>query len=177
MTGPGPEPVASTGAISLLQRIAASRPARPDHQRCEMCGEPIADEHGHVVNLASRNLMCTCRPCTLLFAYDQAQLRYRAVPRDYRRMAGLGLPASLWSELQIPVGLAFLFYNSSLQRTVAFYPGPAGATESELPVSSWQQVLASHPALATVRDDVEAVLLRADGAGPTSEPDRIDCYL
>ena len=28
--------------------------------------------------------------------------------------------------------MAFLFVNSALDRVVAFYPGPAGATESEL---------------------------------------------
>jgi hypothetical protein len=138
-----------------------------------MCGAPIEAEHRHVVNLATRNLMCTCRPCTLLFAYDTAQLRYRAVPGRYLTYPDLRLPASLWDDLQIPVGLAFLFHNSALDRTVAFYPGPAGATESELPLDAWQAVLAEHPQLGLAAADVEAIILRAaaDGGGD------VECYL
>ena len=45
-----------------------------------MCAEPIADEHQHVVNVAARQLMCTCRGCYLLFSDPHAKLRYRAVP-------------------------------------------------------------------------------------------------
>ena len=52
---------------------------------------------------------------------------------------GLTLDERTWDELQIPVGLAFLFRNSAQDRTVAFYPGPAGATESELPLEAWDR--------------------------------------
>ncbi|MGI8667714.1 MAG: DUF5947 family protein [Jatrophihabitans sp.] len=172
MSSPRP----GSGAISLLQKIASSRPAPAGYERCEMCGEQVADEHGHVVNLTSRNLMCTCRPCTLLFAYDEANLRYRAVPEDYVSFPGLALPPALWDDLQIPVGLVFLFHNSALSRTVAFYPGPAGATESELPLGAWDSVVTDHPALAVARPDVEALLLRAvdDDNG---ERTGVQCYL
>ena len=180
MSTPAPGPPGS-GAISLLQKIASSRPVPAGYQRCEMCGEQIGDEHGHVVNLTSRNLMCTCRPCTLLFAYDEAQLRYRAVPQDYLSFPELALPASLWDDLQIPVGLVFLFYNSAMQRTVAFYPGPAGATESELPLGAWDAVVAARPVLAVARPDVEALLLRATDAAAADGGDQpvseLECYL
>jgi Family of unknown function (DUF5947) len=166
---PTDQPGTDGPPLALLRRIASARPTPPDYERCELCGEPIPDEHRHVVNLASRNLMCSCRPCTLLFAYDEAQLRYRAVPEDYRRFTDL--PAAVWDELQIPVGLVFLFRNSSLDSTVAFYPGPAGATESELPLGAWDALVATRPELALGRPDVEALLLRApDGDG-------IECYL
>jgi Family of unknown function (DUF5947) len=160
-------------AAGLLQRILASRPTPADGERCDMCGAVIEAEHRHVVNLATRNLMCTCRPCTLLFAYDQAQLRYRAVPERYLTYPELRLPANLWDELQIPVGLAFLFHNSALDRTVAFYPGPAGATESELPLDAWQAVLAAHPQLGLAADDVEAIILRTAAGGGGD----VECYL
>lgn len=167
----------SGGAISLLQKIAAARPAVPEYERCEMCAERISDEHGHVVNLTSRNLMCTCRPCTLLFAYDEAQLRYRAVPEDYYSFSDLQLPIGLWDDLQIPVGLVFLFENSAMQRTVAFYPGPAGATESELPLGAWESVVGTHPELGLARPDVEALLLRAADEGIECRLVPIDrCY-
>jgi hypothetical protein len=57
--------------------------------------------------------------------------------------------------------MVFFFRNSRLDRTVAVYPGPAGATESELPLQAWDEVVAANPALATMEPDVEAVLVRS----------------
>ena len=45
------------------------------------------------------------------------------------------------------LGLAFLFHNSVLGRVVAFYPGPAGATESELPLDAWTRIVETNPCL------------------------------
>jgi hypothetical protein len=56
---------------------------------------------------------------------------------------------------------------------VAFYPGPAGATESELPLGAWDAIVANHPSLGLARPDVEALLLRA----PESNRSGIECYL
>jgi hypothetical protein len=67
-----------------------------------------------------------------------------------------------WDDLQIPVALAFLFRNSEQQRVVAFYPGPAGATESELSLEAWDRILVANPGLDTVLPDVEALLVRGD---------------
>ena len=89
-----------------------------------MCSEPIADEHQHVVNVAGRQLMCVCRGCYLLFTDTEAELRYRAVPDRYLAFPDFALDRRAWEALQIPVGLAFFFHNSTLGRTVAFYPGP-----------------------------------------------------
>jgi hypothetical protein len=145
--------------LAVLARIRANRPAAPAYERCEMCGAPVADEHQHVVNLGSRSLLCTCRPCYLLFTHDDAELAYRAVPDRYLSFPDLAAP--VWEELELPVGTAFLFHNSALDRVVAFYPGPAGATESELPLEAWDRVVAAAPGLGTVASDVEAVLVRA----------------
>ena len=49
----------------------APPPPRPG-ERCDMCAEPIPDEHEHVVNVERRTLMCTCRGCWLLFTSDGA---------------------------------------------------------------------------------------------------------
>ncbi len=73
--------------------------------------------------------MCVCRGCYLLFTDGNAGLRYRAVPDRYVMFPDLALGRREWESLQIPVGLAFFFLNSALDRMVAFYPGPAGATE------------------------------------------------
>jgi hypothetical protein len=154
MTSNGRAPLAS------LRRITTTRPEPVVGERCEMCAEPIADEHQHVVNLESRVLMCTCRSCYLLFTAEQAKMRYRAVPDRYLSFPEFSFGAAEWDDLQIPVGLAFLFQNSVQDRIVAFYPGPAGATESELPLDAWQRILSANPQLGHLRADVEALLLR-----------------
>ena len=153
--------MSSAEPLGVLRRLAARRPALPPGERCEMCGVGVGDEHSHVVNVEQRSLLCTCRPCYLLFTASGAELRFRAVPTRYVRFPDFRLGPAQWDELEIPVGLAFFFHNSRMARTVAFYPGPAGATESELSLTAWDAVLAANPALATIEPDVEALLIRA----------------
>jgi hypothetical protein len=163
----------NASALAVLQRITSNRPAPPSGERCEMCAEPIADEHPHVVNLTSRGLMCTCRGCYLLFTAEHAELRYRAVPQRYLSFPDFRLRPEQWDALEIPVALAFFFTNSMLERTVAFYPGPAGATESELPLGAWEAIVAGNPQLSLMAPDVEALLVRA----PTREHSGWNCHL
>jgi hypothetical protein len=161
--------------LAALQRIRRTepRPLSPDAptgERCDLCTEPISDEHGHLVDLKARNLMCACRGCYLLFTSEgSGGAHYRAVPERYVSFPGFQLSTAQWNSLQIPVGVAFFFLNSALQRVAAFYPGPAGATESELALDTWDEVAAANPVLATLEDDVEAFLIRADRAGGSTE--------
>ncbi len=148
------------GALSVLSRIRANRPEPSPYERCEMCAAPVADEHQHVVNVGTRSLLCACRPCYLLFTHGDAALAYRAVPDRYLSFPDLAAP--VWEELELPVGTAFLFVNSALGRVVAFYPGPAGATESELSLEAWERVVAAAPGLATLQPDVEALLVHTE---------------
>lgn len=136
-----------------------------------MCGEPIAPTHSHVVNTEHRNLLCTCRACYLLFTHEgAARGKYRAVPDRYLYDPTFALTDAEWDQLQIPVKMAFFFVNSSLDRFVAFYPSPAGATESLLPLATWAEAMTANPAVAAVVPDVEALLLRRGNDGT-------ECYL
>ena len=167
--------------IDVLARIRASRGApQPAGERCEMCSEDIADEHQHVVNLEGRQLMCVCRGCYLLFTDTQAELRYRAVPDRYLTFPDFALDRRAWEALQIPVGLAFFFHNSTLGRTVAFYPGPAGATESELDLQAWNDIRTADGRVDAIAADTEALLVRVpddDAASPQAYLVPIDaCY-
>ena len=155
-------------ALAVLRRIRNAPPPAPAGERCEMCGQLVGDDHPHVVDVANRALLCTCRPCSLLFAYPDAQLAYKAVPDRYR--AAGPLPGPLWEDLQIPVDVAFFFANSRLGRVVGVYPSPVGATESELPLGSWDAIVAVEPVLGTLADDVEAALVRVRGT-------RVEAYL
>ncbi|TFV77383.1 hypothetical protein E4P39_05200 [Blastococcus sp. CT_GayMR19] len=151
---------ASSSPLSVLARIRANRPVPSAEERCEMCAEPIGGAHPHVVDVVGRGLLCTCRPCYLLFTAEGAELRYRAVPDRYLSLPDFALHAGAWDELQIPVGLAFFFSNSVQSRTVAFYPGPAGATESELPLGAWDRIVGANPVLGSLVPDVEALIVR-----------------
>lgn len=159
-----------TTPYDVLSRIQTNRrPPEPAGERCEMCSESIAEEHQHVVNVAARQLMCVCRACYLLFTDSGAELRYRAVPDRYLALRDFALDRRGWEALQIPVGVAFFFTNSALQRTVAFYPGPAGATESELDLDAWNAI-AADPRVALLADDVEALLVRVPEDDESAQP-------
>jgi hypothetical protein len=161
--------------LAALRRVTRSRPVPAAGERCEMCAEAIGGEHQHVVDLQSRALMCACRPCYLLFTDPDATLHYRSVPQRYLSFAGTALDSRAWDELQIPVGLAFLFRNSVQDRMVACYPGPAGATESDLPLEAWDRIVAASPQLARLQPDVEALLVHRPGGDCFAVP--IDaCY-
>jgi uncharacterized protein DUF5947 len=168
-----------TTPYDVLARIRSNRQApEPAGERCEMCSEPIHDEHSHVVNVAGRQLMCVCRACYLLFTDQDADLRYRAVPDRYLAFSDFALDRRAWEALQIPVGVAFFFTNSALERTVAFYPGPAGATESQLDMDAWNAIKGADSRVDLLLDDVEALLVRVPESGsPQSYLVPIDaCY-
>lgn len=167
------------GTFDVLSRIRADQAtARPAGERCEMCAEQVTAEHRHVVDIDGRRLMCVCRGCYLLFTDASAKLRYRAVPDRYLAFPDFAMDRGLWESLQIPVGLAFFFHNSALGRTVALYPGPAGATESELDLQAWNDVRAADPRVDHLAADTEAVLVRtAEHAAPRGYLVPIDaCY-
>src|SRR3954447_24367363 len=120
-----------------LRRFVEPRPRQqPGHQtedRCELCAAPLAERHAHVVNLQTRSLVCACQACRILFGRDGAATgTYRAVPDRYLYDPAFALTDAQWDELQIPVTMAFFFFNSTLGRVVAIYPSPAGAVESSL---------------------------------------------
>ncbi|HTX97014.1 MAG TPA: DUF5947 family protein [Mycobacterium sp.] len=157
----------------VLARITSPRVPEPAGERCEMCSELIPDEHQHVVNVAGRQLMCVCRACYLLFTDSAAELRYRAVPDRYLALQDFALDRRAWEAMQIPVGVAFFFTNSALGRTAAFYPGPAGATESELDLDLWNAIGGADPRVGLLADDVEALLVRV----PEDESEQPHTYL
>lgn len=148
-------------APPLARFLSQRRPPTPG-EACELCGEQVPEnEHRHVVDLERRGLLCSCRGCALLFTETgAAQGRYRAVPERYLRVEPFTAPPPAWAALEIPVGIAFVVRNTQQERTVAFYPSPGGATESELPLDAWSDVVAANPGLDQVEPDVEATLVR-----------------
>jgi hypothetical protein len=64
-----------------------------------------------------------------------------------------------WEELRLPINLAFFMSSTSAARVMAFYPSPAGATESQLELEAWQVLVAENPILGRFEPDVEALLV------------------
>jgi len=163
---------APAGPLAVLARIRRGQtaPLVPAGERCDLCGEAIDDEHGHLVDVESRAMQCSCRACYLLFTTGSTRLR--SVPDRYVSFPDVRLSAAQWDAFQIPVSVAFFFLNSSLSRVVALYPSPAGATESLLPLDAWSELERTYPEVAAMAPDVEALLMHAErgDAGP-------ECYL
>jgi uncharacterized protein DUF5947 len=153
---------AKSGVAALRRYLQTPSPslAPKPGERCDFCATPVSEGHGHVVSVETRRLMCACRPCYLLFTHDGAAGgKYRSVPDRYRSVGDEVFTAAEWEALQIPVGMVFVFFNTSIGRPVAFYPSPAGATESLLSMDAWDAVRRGTPAVATILPDVEALLV------------------
>jgi hypothetical protein len=164
--------------VSLFTGLARyARPGRVAPSAglaCELCAAAIDDAHAHVVDRAKRRLLCTCRPCAILFPGQQGaegERRYRAVPDRVLFDPEFVLDAATYEALEIPVQLAF-FGRFASDRWVAIYPSAAGPTESELPLEAFPALVAKSPLLSAVEPDVEALLVRARRGD-----DRFEAYL
>jgi hypothetical protein len=104
--------------------------------------------------------MCACRACSILFDSGAAGGgHYRLVPDRRLQLADFELDDVRWADLRIPVDMAFLFRNSEAGKVVAYYPSPAGPTESLLSLDAWDELEDANPWLRTLEQDVEALLV------------------
>jgi Family of unknown function (DUF5947) len=135
----------------------------PGTERCEMCQTILDGRHGHLVDMDKRSIACACRACYLLFTHEGAAGgRYKAVPERICHDPGRPLAGADWNELQIPVAMAFFFFNSALGRVVAGYPSPGGVTECELDLEAWDRLAAAYPLLGDMAPDTEAIFVHKD---------------
>jgi hypothetical protein len=173
MTGSRLRALAQRGAAEAQQQAA------PD-EVCELCREPIATQHRHLLDLETRELMCACRACTILFSSGAAGGgHFTLVPDRRLRLEGFALDDRAWAELRIPVDMAFFFGAGAGGAVKAYYPSPAGPTESLLELDAWDEIERANPVLAGMEPDVEALLVnRSRGARehylvPVEDPYRL----
>jgi hypothetical protein len=145
-----------------------------------MCSKELAPEHQHLIEPEQRKLTCACDGCALLFT-TQAGTKLRRVPRHSRYLPNFQLTDLQWNSLMIPIEMAFFFNSSPLDRMVAFYPSPAGATESLLAFETWDEVVKENPILDKMLPDVEALLVNRVGAANGVAPEYFivpidECY-
>jgi hypothetical protein len=164
----------TSSAFTALRRTALRRFAREETERaaeaaareqaaqefCELCGEPIWPEHRHLLEVATREIRCVCRPCSILFDREAAsEGRYRLIPDRHLFLEDFQMGDVQWESLRIPVDMAFFFHSAPAERVVAFYPSPMGPTESLLKLGTWEELEISNPVLKGMERDVEALLV------------------
>jgi hypothetical protein len=147
-------------------------------ERCELCGDPIPPDHRHMLDLRNREIMCACRACKILFDSGAAGGgHYRLVPDRRLRLADFEMDDVTWADLRIPVDMAFFFHHTEAARVVAYYPSPAGPTESLLELDAWSELERANPMLGELERDVEALLVnRSRGARQYFLVPIEDCY-
>lgn len=155
----------TSGAIAALRRLqpppAAAPPvAAPEPERCELCAQPLAERHEHLLDLKTRRLACACTGCALLFETGgRTRQAWKRLPRDARHLASLQLSGAEWASLGIPIELAFVSFNSACGEWVAAYPSPAGVVTAEIDAEAWAALATAHRELAALAPDIEALLI------------------
>ncbi len=161
--------------MATLRQFVRRPPARPA-EHCELCGLELPPEHSHLLEPATRKLVCSCEPCAVLFSGREGG-RYRRVRRDIEVLPEFRLSDEQWEELHLPINLAFFVESTSAGRVLAFYPSPAGAVESLLSLEAWQALVDSNPVLRKLEPDVEAILVnRMKGEGAIYRTPIDECY-
>ena len=167
--------------FSSLRRFAqeeSEKAAEAVQEHCELCSEPIPPEHRHLLEVSTREILCVCRPCSILFDREAAsEGRYRLIPDRRLLLEDFEMSDVQWESLRIPVDMAFFFYSTPAERVVAFYPSPMGPTESLLKLSAWAELERCNPALKAMERDVEALLVnRVRGARQHFLVPIAECY-
>jgi hypothetical protein len=147
-------------AFGALRQFIRRKQDR-DTERCELCSADIAAEHAHLIEPGSRKLLCACNACAILFS--GMGTKYKRVPRRVLGLENFRLSDGQWESLMVPISMAFFFRSTPDARVVAFYPSPAGATESLLPLETWNDIEAANRVLQEMEPDVEALLVNRIG--------------
>jgi hypothetical protein len=168
--------VGASAAVLTLAKLAkfARGPLPSTVERCDGCGAGLVPEHEHRLLPAERRLECMCPSCAVI--QGPAGSPWKRVRRRAVSLGDFEMTESEWEGLRIPIRLAF-FVVSDDGRAAAFFPSPAGATESMVDADAWTGLRARSPHLATMKADVEALLVNRVGAARDHYLVSIDaCY-
>jgi hypothetical protein len=161
--------LAQTGSASKTNGVPSAA-----QERCDICHAPVPDDHRHLLHLTERRIVCSCEACWALHSGDA---EYRPTGMRTLWLEGFDCDEEMWGLFQIPIGLAFFMRSTVTGGIVAFYPSPAGATESELALEPWEALVERNPVLADLDTDAEALV-----ANRLTEPAQYviapidDCY-
>ena len=145
--------------VPLLRRDGEVRVAvehRVQRPTCELCPSGIGEHHRHLLHLVDRRILCVCETCWSVRSGDP---EFRPPGARTVWLDGVAIPDHVWAAFQIPIGLAFMIRSSVTGGIVALYPSPAGATESELDLAAWDELVGLHPELDRLEPDAEALVV------------------
>jgi len=160
--------VARLRALARAGGTAARSAPRVQDERCDLCRTTVPDDHRHLLHLTERRILCACEACWALHSGDA---EYRPTGMRTVWLEDFACDEATWASLSIPIGLAFFMRSTVLgdgaqgEGVVAFYPSPAGATESELPLDAWQALVDANPVLERLEPDAEALVVNRLGEG------------
>jgi hypothetical protein len=109
-----------------------------------------------MLHLVDRRIVCACEPCWALYSGEP---EYRPTGMRTVWLDDFACDDETWAAFQIPIGLAFFMRSTVTGTVVAFYPSPAGATESELSLEAWESLVQANPALEQLEADAEALVV------------------
>jgi hypothetical protein len=157
-----PDPGGAEDGLTALGALRRYVRPRAPRERCELCGASVPVEHPHLIEPATRRLLCGCDACALLFS-GAGETRYRRVPRRVEVLPRFRLSDAMWESLNLPINLAFFFRSTPARGVVALYPSPAGATESLVAADGWGALAEENPWLHDLEPDVEGILVNRLG--------------
>jgi hypothetical protein len=159
--------------VTGLGRLARPAPVEQT-EKCELCDRPLSEDHRHLLELNERRILCACEPC---LAMKSGLENYCPVSTRTLWLDDFVFPDELWSAFQLPVGLAFFMRSTGTNSVVALYPSPAGATECELHLESWDRLVELNPILLDLEADAEALVVnRMVGAHQHAIVPIDECY-
>jgi hypothetical protein len=161
VSGRSPADAPNAEVVARLRRMTRPRsdptPATAlEGARCDLCGARMSEDHRHLLHVHERRILCACEPCC---AMRTGEDDLRPTGTRTLRLEGFELPDELWAQFQIPIGLAFFFVSPVAGGVVALYPSPAGATECELYLAAWDELVAANPIVGELEPEVEALIV------------------
>jgi len=100
-----PEIRNSETPFAVLRRFVKQRAVV---ERCELCSAEVHSQHEHLVDISTRQMVCACQACAILFS-GKANTKYRRVPQRIISLANFQMTDSHWESLLIPISMAFFF--------------------------------------------------------------------
>ena len=132
-----------------------------DVERCELCSAEVGADHPHLIEPASRKLLCTCDACAILFS--GMGTKYKRVPRRVLALADFHLSDGQWESLMIPISMAFFFRSTPDAGWSLFIPAPRERRSRCCRSKPGKTSRTPIPSLKEMEADVEALLVNRVG--------------
>ena len=131
----------------------------PSGDRCGLCARPLGAAHSHLLQRSTKRVVCSCEACAVLFGYRKENHELLRIPSQARRLDCFRITDAQWNALLLPIDLAFFLKRDQPEAIAAYYPSPAGNTESLLSLESWGAIVEDNPELAALQPEIEALLV------------------